>query len=225
MRNKIITKEEASKLFKDGMTIMTGGFLCVGTSDVGTAAIVESGAKNLTIISNDGGLPTKGNGLPIASGQVSHLIASHIGLNKMVGQKLNAGELKVTLVPQGTLAEKIRAGGAGLGGILTPTGFGTIVQSGGDMTGEPKKVIKVQGKDYLLEEKLHADVAVLRGAIVDEIGNVYYDKTARNFNQVMAFAADIVIVGADKIVKRGEMNPNDVMTPSVLVDYIIKEGN
>lgn len=218
MINKIITKEEAQKLFKDGMTVMTGGFLCTGTSDTLIDALVKSGAKNLTLISNDGGLPTKGNGLPIASGQVTHLIASHIGLNKTVGQKMNAGELKVTLVPQGTLAEKIRAGGAGLGGVLTPTGIGTIIAEG-------KQVLTIQGKDYLLEEPLHANVAILRGAIVDEIGNVYYEKTTRNFNQVMAFAADIVIVGAEKIVKRGDINPDDVITPSVLVDYIVKEGD
>lgn len=222
---KVISKEEAVKLFKDGMTIMFGGFLAVGTSDVLVDAVLESGAKNLTLICNDGGWssnPDKGIAakgiakLIEADGVVTKLIASHIGTNRNVKAKWDAGVLEVELVPQGTLAERIRAGGSGLGGVLTPTGLGTMVQEG-------KEVINVDGKDYLFEKPLKADVAVLRGAKVDTFGNVVYDRTQRNFNPVMALAAEVVVVGADEIVKRGSLDPDVIVTPQVLVDYIVKE--
>lgn len=226
MKNKVITKQEAVKLFKDDMTIMFGGFLAVGTSDVVIDAILESGVKNLTLICNDGGfnsnpekgVPAKGIARLIeVDGVVTKLIASHIGTNRNVKTKWDAKLLDVELVPQGTLAERIRAGGAGLGGVLTRTGLGTIVADG-------KEVIKVDGVEYLLEKPLKADVAVLRGAKVDTFGNVVYDTTARNFNPLVALAADVVIAGADEIVERGSIDPDVVVTPNVLVDYIVKEG-
>lgn len=241
MKNKIITKEEASKLFKDGMTVMIGGFLAGGCSDTVIEACRMSGAKNLTVICNDGGkgdnFPDgpKGTGVLLANGQIKKLIATHIGLNPTVGNMMNEGTLEVELSPQGTMAERIRAGGAGLGGVLTPTGIGTWVENDGILTphgvidpvtrGEPKKkpVVEVDGVKYLLEKPLHADIAILHGGKVDEIGNVIYNKTMRNFNPLMAFAADIVIVGAKELYKRGELDPDAIVTPSVLVDYIVKE--
>jgi acetate CoA/acetoacetate CoA-transferase alpha subunit len=226
MKNKVITKQEAVKLFKDGMTVMFGGFLAVGTSEVIVDAVLESGAKGLTLICNDGGFnsdpekgkPAKGIAKLIeADGVVKKLIASHIGTNRNVKVKWDAKLLEVELVPQGTLAERIRAGGAGLGGVLTPTGLGTIVAEG-------KQVINVDGKDFLFEKPLKADVAVLRGSKVDTFGNVVYDRTARNFNPIMALAANVVIAGADEIVERGSLDPDIIVTPNVLVDYIVKEG-
>lgn len=234
MKNKIITKEEASKLFKDGMTIMVGGFLAGGTSDAVIDAIKMSGAKNLTIIANDGGTGVKhpqgakGVGVLLANGQVKKLIATHIGLNPTVGEMMNAGALEVELSPQGTFAERIRAGGSGLGGVLTPTGIGTWVENDGLLTangivGPKKPIVEVDGVKYLLEKPLHADVAVIRGGDVDTIGNVIYHKTWRNFNPMMAYAADLVVVGADNVVARGALDPDAIITPSVLVDYIVKE--
>ncbi|MDD4123961.1 MAG: 3-oxoacid CoA-transferase subunit A [Bacilli bacterium] len=221
MKNKIIAKEEVKKLVRDGMTIMVGGFLAKGTSETVIDQIVAAGVKDLTIIANDGGTITTGVGKLIANNQVKTLYASHIGLNKMVGQKMEAGELEVVLIPQGSLAEAIRAGGAGLGGVLTPTGVGTIVE---EDHRHVYKSIKLDGKKYLIEKPLHADLTVLRGFKVDTFGNVYYEKTSRNFNPMMAFAGDVVVVGADEIVEKGKLNPNDVVTPGVLVDYIVKEG-
>lgn len=234
MKNKIITKEEASKLFKDGMTVMIGGFLAAGSSKVVVEACRMSGAKNLTVICNDGGQGAggpngpEGAGVLIASGQVKKLIATHIGLNPTVGQMMNEGTMEVELSPQGTMAERIRAGGSGLGGVLTPTGLGTWVENDGLLTshgvvGPKKPVVEVNGVKYLLEKPLHADVAILHGGKVDEVGNVIYNKTNRNFNPLMAFAADVVIVGAKKLFKRGELDPDAIVTPSVLVDYIVKE--
>lgn len=149
------------------------------------------------------------------AGLVKKVITSHIGTNPVTGKLMNEGKIEVELVPQGTLAERIRAYGAGLGGILTPTGVGTMVEEG-------KQKITVNGKEYLLELPLGADIALIRGSIVDEFGNIYYKGTTRNFNPIMALAAKTVIVEAEKIVKVGEIKPEDVMTPGVLVDYIVK---
>lgn len=236
MKNKIITKEEASKLFKDGQTIMVGGFLAGGTSKVLIEACKMSGAKNLTIICNDCGQGPEGKngvegaGVLLANGQIKRLIATHIGLNKQVGQMMNEGTLEVELSPQGTLAERIRAGGAGLGGVLTPTGIGTWVENDGLVTpnginGPKKPIYHIDGVDYMFEKPLHADIAIIHGGQVDEIGNVIYNKTYRNFNPIMAYAADVVLVGAKKLVKRGALDPDAIVTPGVLVDYIVKEEN
>lgn len=215
--SKIVSVNEALAQVKDGMTVMVGGFLGQGGPNKLLTALSKTGVKDLTVICNDGSKPGLGLALLISNGQVKKLIASHIGVNPEVGKKMNAGEMEVTLVPQGSLAEKIRAGGAGLGGILTPTGYGTIA-------GEGKQTLTVDGKNYLLETPLRADVALICGYKVDKAGNVWYKGTARNFNVVMATAADTVIVEADHVVEIGEIEPENVVTQSILVDYIVDGG-
>lgn len=217
MKNKIITAEQAADMIKDGSTVMIGGFMSCGTPEVLMDAVVKKGVKEISVIANDGGTggdKVTGIGKLIAAKLVKKITASHIGLNKDVAAQMNAGELEVELVPQGSLAEKIRAGGAGLGGVLTPTGVGTEVAEG-------KQTIVLEGKEYLIEMPLHAEVALIRGSIVDKSGNVFYNKTTRNFNLMMATAADLVIVAAEKIVEVGEIDPNCVMTPNIFVDYIV----
>mgnify|MGYP000949854957 CR=1 FL=1 len=212
--NKLISVEEAVNMIQDGMTIMVGGFLGCRNPYVLVDAMVAKGVKDITLIANDTSFPEIGIGKLIVNKQVKKLIASHIGTNKETGNQMNSGELEVELVPQGTLAERIRAAGAGLGGILTPTGLGTVVAEG-------KDIITVDGKEYLLEKPLKADIALIVGAKVDKKGNVRYKKATRNFNPLMATAADIVIVEADEIVEVGEIDPDDVMTPGIFVNYIV----
>ncbi|WP_319200326.1 CoA transferase subunit A [uncultured Ilyobacter sp.] len=215
--SKVVLAKEAISHIKDGMSIMVGGFMVQGTPETLIDAIVECGAKDLTIICNDAGYPDKGVGKLISNGQVKKLIASHIGLNPMAGELMNEGKMEVVLVPQGTLVEQIRSGGAGLGGVLTPTGLGTIVEEG-------KKILEIQGEKYLLEEALKADVALIGGSIVDKKGNIVYRYTTQNFNKVMATAAELVMVGAKEIVEPGTIHVDNVMTPHLFVDYIVKEG-
>jgi len=217
LKNKLISIDKALDLIKDGDTVMYGGFIGVGTPETIVDGIVERKIGNLTIIGNDTGKPGKGVSKLVAARLVKKAIVSHIGTNPETGVLMGSGELEVELVPQGTLAERIRAGGYGLGGVLTPTGLNTDVAVG-------KEVITVDGKEYLLEKPLHANVAIIRGSIVDETGNVYYNGTTRNFNPLVAAAADIVIVETEKLVKAGEINPEHVMTPGILVDYIVLEG-
>lgn len=214
MKNKIISVEEAISKVQDGDTVMIGGFMSCGTPEIFMDEIAKRGIKDLTAIANDTGVPGKGIGKLITARLIKHLIASHIGLNPETGAQMTAGELKVTLVPQGSLAEMIRAGGAGLGGVLTPTGVGTEIEQG-------KQKINLNGIDYLIEMPLKARVALIRGSIVDKAGNVYYNATTKNFNPVMATAAEIVMVAAEKIVEVGELDPNYVMTPGIFVDYIV----
>ena len=213
--DKIRTIDEAASYIKDGMTVAVGGFIGAGTPEKLIDAVIAKGIKDLTLICNDTALPDKGVGKWVVNRVVSRIIVSHIGTNPETGRQMNAGELKVELVPQGTLAERVRAAGAGLGGILTHTGIGTVVEEG-------KEKITVNGKEYLLELPLKADVALLKGSIVDKKGNIYYKKATRNFNPLMATAADLVIVEAEKIVEVGELDPTDVMTPSIFVDIIAK---
>ena len=198
----------------DGMSIMVGGFMAVGTPEQLIDEIVRLNIKDLTIICNDAGFIDLGVGKLIANKQVKKLIASHIGLNPEAGRLMSEGLMECSLVPQGTLAEQIRAGGAGLGGILTPTGIGTIVEEG-------KQVITVNDKDYLLELPLRADLALLYGTTVDKYGNTNFTKTTRNFNPIMATATDKVIVQAREMVDK--IDPDNVMTPHIFVDYVIKE--
>lgn len=212
--NKIKSIEEAMEYIQDGMTLMIGGFMGVGTPEVFIDAIVKKGLKDLTIIANDTALPGRGVGKLIANKQIKKVIASHIGLNPETGKQMNNGELIVELVPQGTLAEQIRCGGAGIGGFLTETGVGTIVEEGKDK-------IKIKDKEYLLELPLRADVALINGSVVDKQGNIFYNGSTRNFNPLMATAADVVMVGAEKIVEVGEIDANHVMTPHIFVDYIV----
>jgi len=212
--NKLISVGEAVSMIHDGMTIMIGGFLGCKNPYILIDALVEKGVKDITLIANDTSFPEIGIGKLIVNKRVKKLIASHIGTNKETGNQMNSGELDVELVPQGTLAERIRAAGAGLGGVLTPTGLGTVVAEG-------KDIILIDGKEYLLEKPLKADIALIVGAKVDKKGNIRYSKATRNFNPIMATAADIVIVEADEIVEVGEIDPDDVMTPGIFVNYIV----
>lgn len=216
--SKLISIDEAISKIEDGMTVMIGGFLATGTPEKLVDALVAKGVKNLTIISNDTGFVDKGVGKLIVNKQVKKVIASHIGTNKETGNQMHSNELEVELVPQGTLAERIRCGGAGLGGFLTPTGIGTIVQDG-------KEIITVDEKNYILEKPLHANIALIFGSDVDKKGNIYYHQSTRNFNPLMATAADIVIAEAENFLDVGEMNPNHVMTPHIFIDYIVKGDN
>lgn len=208
-------KEAVSKI-KDGMTVMIGGFLACGTPEKIVDALVETGVKDLTIIGNDTSFTDRGIGKLVVSGQAKRVIVSHIGTNKETGRQMNEGILQVDLVPQGTLAEQVRAGGAGIGGILTPIGIGTPVEDG-------KQKITLKGKEYLLEESIRADVALIFGSKVDKMGNVFYNEATRNFNPLMATAADLVIVQAEELVEVGEIHPNIVHTAHVFVDYIVNE--
>ncbi|WP_026477193.1 acetate CoA-transferase subunit alpha [Alkaliphilus transvaalensis] len=213
---KIKTLEEVLTHIQDDMSIMIGGFLGTGTPEYIIDGLVDKGVKNLTIIGNDSGFENSGIGKLITNKLVKKLITSHIGTNPETGRQMNQGEMEVDLVPQGTLAERIRSAGAGLGGFLTPTGIGTLVEEG-------KEKITIGDKEYLLELPLKADVALLKGTKVDVKGNIYYDKAARNFNPLMAMAAELVIVEAEEIVEAGEIDPDHVMTPGIFVDIIVKE--
>ncbi len=215
---KKLALENAIAMIEDGMTLMIGGFLAVGTPTLIIDALVESGKKDLTIICNDTGFVDKGIGKLIVNKQVKKVMTSHIGTNKETGRQMNEGLLEVDLVPQGTLAEQVRAGGAGLGGVLTPIGIGTPVEEG-------KTIIELNDTKYILAEGLKADVALIFGSIVDEKGNVFYNKTTRNFNPLMASAANLVICEAEKIVKTGELDPHQVMTPGIFVDYVVEGVN
>ena len=217
MKQKLVSMEEAISHIKDGMTIHVGGFLACGTPESIVTALVEKGVKDLTIVCNDTAFVDKGVGRLIVNNQVKKVIASHIGTNPETGRKMQAGEMEVELVPQGTLAERVRAAGYGLGGILTPTGVGTIVQEG-------KQVINVDGKDYLLEKPIKADVALILGTTVDEMGNVICAKTTKNFNPLMATAADLVIVEAAEIVPFGSLDPDNLDISRIFVNYIVKSN-
>jgi len=196
---------------------MVGGFMGTGSPHKIIDALVEKGVKDMTLVSSDTSLADYGVGKMIVAKQFKKVIASHIGLNKESQRQLMAGETEFVLTPQGTFAEKIRAAGAGLGGFLTPTGVGTLVEEG-------KQIMEIKGRKYLLELPIKADVAIIHGSIVDKAGNVYHAKTTRNFNPIMALAADVVIVEAEKIVEVGELDPHMVMTPATLVDYIVIGG-
>jgi len=213
--NKIISFEEAVAKIKDGMTIMIGGFLSVGTANKMVDGIVESNVKNLTIVCNDTAFADKGLGKLIANKQVDKVITSYIGANSASIEQMNNGELVVEFSPQGTLAERVRAGGAGLGGVLTPTGLGTVVAEG-------KDIITVDGKEFILEKPLRADVSLIGASMSDTHGNLTYRGTSQNFNPLMATAADIVIVEAESIVEIGTFKPEEVKTPSIYVDFIVK---
>ena len=196
------------------MSIMAGGFMGVGTPEKLVSALLDSNIKDITLIANDTAFVETGVGPLVANNRVKKVITSHIGTNPETGRKMIAGEIEVDLVPQGTLAERVRAGGSGLGGILTPTGVGTVVEEG-------KEKITVDGRDYLLEKPLRADVALLKAYKADKAGNLVFHQSARNFNPIMALAADLVIVQVESIVEVGEIDPNDVVTPGILVDKIL----
>ncbi|MCB6974184.1 MULTISPECIES: CoA transferase subunit A [Butyricimonas] len=213
--SKFISIEEAVSKVKDGMTIMVGGFLANGTPNKLVDALAKSGVKNLTLICNDTAFPDRGVGQLIANKQVKKLFVSHIGTNPCTSEQMNSGELEIEFCPQGSLAERVRAGGCGLGGILTQTGMGTIVAEG-------KQVINVDGKDYLLEKPLRADIALVGASLGDKAGNLVYRGTSQNFNPLMAAAADLVIAEVNELVEVGEIAAENVKTPSIMVDYIIE---
>lgn len=212
--NKIISMDDAVSKVKDGMTLMIGGFLTSGGPNTIMDALALSGIKNLTIICNDGAYPDKGMGKLIANRQVVKLITSYVGSNPVAIDLMNSNDLEIEFCPQGTLAERIRAFGTGLGGVLTPTGLGTIVA-------ENKKIINVDGKDFILETPLKADIAFIGASVSDKMGNLYYKGNTKNFNPIMAMAAETVIVETEELVEIGTIKPEDVHTPAILVDYIL----
>ena len=215
MKDKIRNISEALKIVKDGDTIMIGGFLQCGQPQYLVKALIETDAKNLTTISSDTGSMETANHELFKSGKVKKLMASYIGGNPMAGQFMHSGEAEVKLFPQGTLAEKIRAGGAGLGGFLTPVGMGTMVEEG-------KEKITVDGKEFILELPLRANVALIKADKADKAGNLFITGSARNFNVMMATAADHVIAEVDEIVETGEIDPNHVTVPGIFVDTLVK---
>lgn len=210
----LVSLEEAISKIQNGMTIMVGGFIGCGAPDQLLEAVCQHGIKELTLIANDTGIFGDAMSQLIVKRCVSKLIATHIGTNKETGRQMSAGELDVKLVPQGTLVEQIRAAGAGLGGVLTPTGIGTIVEEG-------KRKLVVNGCEYLVELPIRADIAFLKAYKADKTGNLVYRRAARNFNPVMAMAADLVIVQVEHIVEVGEIDPDEVMTPSIFIDYLV----
>ena len=205
----------AAELVPDGATVMIGGFMGVGSPHRTVAALVARGARGLTVIANDTARPGVGIGRLIDAGCVSRVVASHIGTNPETQRLMLAGELEVELVPQGTLAERIRAGGAGLGGVLTATGLGTLAAEG-------RQVVRLDGRDWLVEPALKAGVALVAARSADYAGNLVYSLTARNFNPLMAMAADTVLAVPNEIVPLGVLAPDVIHTPGVLVDHLIE---
>ena len=209
-----ISLEQAVAKIPDGASLMIGGFMGVGSPERLIDELVRQGKRYLTVIANDNALPGIGIGKLVSAGLMRKTIASHIGLNPETQKKMIAGALEVELVPQGTLIERIRAAGYGLGGILTPTGVGTVVEEG-------KRKIAVEGRDYLLETPLRADFALVQAFLCDYLGNLTYVLTARNFNPLIAMAADTVIVDAEHIVPVGLIPPDHVVTPAAIIDYVV----
>jgi acetate CoA/acetoacetate CoA-transferase alpha subunit len=214
---RTVLVEKAVEMIPDGATIMVGGFMGVGTPERLIDECVRQRKRDLTVIANDTAIPGRGIGKLIDAGLVTRAITSHIGLNSETQRQMIAKQMEVDLVPQGTLIERIRAGGFGLGGVLTPTGVGTVVENG-------KQKITVDGKEYLLETALRAQFALVNAFLADYSGNLYYALTARNFNPIIAMAADTTVVAADHIVPVGTIPPDHVVTPAPVVDYLVQNG-
>ncbi|MEX1377755.1 MAG: CoA transferase subunit A [Eubacteriales bacterium] len=212
-----ITAKEALEKVKSGDIIMIGGFLYGGNPQHLVKALIETSADELTIISSDTGTKDCQHYQLSLSGKIKKVIASYIGANPETGRTMMSGEVEVELCPQGTLAERIRAGGAGLGGILTPTGVGTIVEEG-------KQKMKIDDREYLLELPLKADVALIKAKTADSAGNLVVEGTSRNFNCAMAMAADYVVAQVEEYVEAGQIDPNLITVPGVFVDAIVKVG-
>ena len=215
--SKVISVADAVALIPDGATVMIGGFMGVGSPHHVIDEMVRQGKRGLTVIANDTAMKGVDIGKLISAGAVKKLVASHIGLNPETQQRMIEGAIEVELTPQGTLAERIRAGGSGLGGVLTPTGVGTVVAEG-------KRVIEIDGRAFLLEKPLRADFALIAAWRADYYGNLEYELTARNFNPAMALAADTVIAEASEIVPVGMIPPDQVETVSVIVDHLVNRG-
>jgi acetate CoA/acetoacetate CoA-transferase alpha subunit len=214
---KTVSVEEAVAMIPNGATVMIGGFMGVGSPERLLDELVRQSKSELTIICNDAAMPGRGVGKLFDASLVASVTASHIGLNPTVQAQMMEKKVSVDLVPQGTLVERIRAGGSGLGGVLTPTGIGTIVE-------DRKGRIEIDGRQFLIETALRAQFALVHAFLADYLGNLSYALTARNFNPVMAMAADTVIVTAEHIVPVGVIAPDHVMTPAPLVDYLIANG-
>lgn len=212
---KIISLEEAMAYFHDNMTLMFGGFGGVGSPPTLIQGILQKNTKNLHLIGNDTGFPQIGVGQLVTNGQVASLITSHIGSNPNAGKGMSEGSIQIEFCPQGTLAERIRAGGMGLGGILTDIGLDTMVETG-------KQRVIIENKTYLIEKALTAEVAIVYAKKVDEYGNMIFDKSARNMNPMIAMAGEITIVEAEEIVPLGELNPEEIIVPGVYVNYIVQ---
>lgn len=209
---KILTISEAGKLIKSDSSVMIGGFLRCGTPARIVEELLKNNTDNLTLIANDTCIPQADRGKLIVNKRIKKAIVAHIGTNPETGRQMNAGELEVELVPMGTLVERIRAAGAGLGGVLTPTGVGTVIEEG-------KTVMEIDGKKYLFEKPLKADYAIIYATKADKYGNLFLHGTTRNFNTVMATAADVVIVEAEELSEEA-LNPDEITIPGVFVDYI-----
>jgi len=207
----------AVEMIPNGASLMIGGFMGVGSPERVIDEIVLQGQKELTVIANDSARPGVGIGKLIESGQVSRLIVSHIGTNPETQRQMIAGDIEVELVPQGTLAERVRAGGFGLGGVITATGVGTLVEEG-------KQTIDIDGVKFLVERPLRADFALIKAKRSDYKGNLDYSLTARNFNPLMAMSADTVIAEANNIVPVGLISPDEVNTPGAIVDYVVQRA-
>ena len=216
MRSKVVTMEEVLAKFEDGQTIMFGDWHGELSAEEIITGILEKGVKDIHAIAVSGGMPDQGVGRLINVNRVKSLATTHIGLNPVARDQMFAGTLDVEFIPQGTFAERIRCGGAGLGGVLTPTGVGTVVAEG-------KQVIEVNGRRYLLELPLRAQIAIVHAARADTAGNLVYHRCGRNFNPMMAMAADLVIAEAEEVVEVGQLDPDEIMTPGVCVDMVVKE--
>src|SRR5882672_1897988 len=215
MKKVLKSAEDAVALIPDGATIMCGGFGLCGLPETLVAALHARGTRNLTIISNNPGVDDYGVGMLVRARQVKKMFASYVGENKEFERQAIAGEIDYTLVPQGTLAERIRAGGAGIGGFFTPTGYGT-------MAAEGKETRIIDGRPYVLEPPLHADFAFVRAWKGDHVGNLVYRRTARNFNPMMATAARLTIAEVEELVAPGQIDPDHVVTPGIFVRHIIR---
>ena len=213
----VVSAQEAVKCVKKGDTIMVGGFNYGGIPYTLVDALYDAGTDELTMIANDTAYENVGHGKLVAAGRIKKVIASHVGLNKKTGEYYNSGKMELELSPQGTFVERIRAAGFGLGGFLTPTGVGTIVEEG-------KQVLEVNGRKYILELPLRADVALIRAYKADRMGNLIYKGTNRNFNPAMATAADIVIAEVDSVVDVGELDPDVIVTQGILIDMLVVKG-
>ncbi|GAB6256860.1 MULTISPECIES: 3-oxoacid CoA-transferase subunit A [Peribacillus] len=213
-KNKIVTMEEALEHISDGCTLMYGGFGGVGTPPTLVQGILDKGVKELTLIGNDTGFPDIGIGRLVTAERAKKVIASHIGSNPNAGKLMTEGKLQVEFSPQGTLAERIRAGGVGLGGIFVDVGIGTIAEEGKDK-------IVIEGKEYLVETALTAEVSIVHAKKADSLGNLVYDKTACNFNPLVAMAGAFTIAEVDEIVPAGELDPECIATPGIYVDMVI----
>ncbi len=211
---QIISPAEAAAMIKPGNRLAIGGFLAVGAPETIIDAMVENGNKDLHIIVIASDWEDRGVGKLVVNKMVKSAQVSHMGTNKAIQAQMNAGEIDIELVPQGTLMERVRAFGAGLGGILTPTGLGTIVAEG-------KQIITIERKDYLLETAIPSDFALIKAHKADKLGNLTYRKTARNSNPIMAMAGKITIAEVDEIVEIGELDPEEVITPGIFVNYLI----